>query len=63
MDMPAKKSSELPESQESLPHELPHDREFPLELDGGSHNRQSVTSANSVSGPNLIPLGHSKIKR
>lgn len=49
--MPAKKLSEVPESQESFPpHELPHDREFPPELDGGSHNRQSVaTSANSVS--------------
>lgn len=48
-DMPEKKLSELPDSQESLRHELPHDREFPPELDGGSHYRQGVTSANSVS--------------
>lgn len=41
--MPENKLSELPDGQDSLRHELPHDREFPSELDGGSHNRQGVT--------------------
>lgn len=41
--MPEKKLSELPDGPESLRHELPHDRELPSELDGGSHNRQGVT--------------------
>lgn len=46
IDMPEKKLSELPDSQESLRHELPQDREFPPELDGGGiHYRQGVTSA------------------
>lgn len=43
INMPEKKLSELPDCQESLRHELPHDLEFPSELDGGSNNRQGVT--------------------
>lgn len=41
--IPEKKLSELPDGQDSLRHELPHDREFPSELDDGSHNRRGVT--------------------
>lgn len=41
--VPEKKVSELPDGQESLRHELPHDHEVPSELDGGSHNRQGAT--------------------
>lgn len=56
IDMPEKKLSELPDGQDSLPHELPHDREFPSELDDGSHHRAGGTYiGNSVSSPNSPP--------
>ena len=40
--MPGKTLSELPDGQDALQHELPHNREFPSELDDGIINRRSV---------------------
>ena len=40
--MPGKTLSEVPDGQDALQHELPHNREFPSELDNGIINRRSV---------------------